>query len=554
MHNDDLEINPHLKGIENTYARALYHGCGLTKEDFDKPMVAVVNSFSEFTPGHAHLRELAGFVKQGIHEAGGVPIEMNTIAACDGISQGIGMHYILPSREVIAASIEMILKAHRPMAAIMITSCDKINPGMLLAAARCNLPTIFLTGGYMPSIVFEDKRRGTSDIKEAIGAYKADKISKELFNQIEENICHQPGICNMMGTAHTMAAFIEAAGLSLPGNVTCQALSDELNQLAILTGKQIVSLCYDQIKFKDILTNHSMENAIRVALSVGGSTNLILHTLALANEMKLQLSLTDFDQWSKTTPLIGKFKPAANQFLEDLKRAGGVSAIQKELQSLLHLETQDVMGQTLGEKLKTIVNEDKTVIHSLDNPISPEGGIAILYGSLAPEGAVVKQSAIDEKMLKHTGPAIVFDSEEEVRDYLMHQNIEHGSILIIRYEGPKGGPGMRELSIPAAMLIGMGLGDKVAMITDGRYSGATRGPCIGHVCPEAADGGPIALIKNGDQIEIDIPNRKLNLLVSQEELQQRQTKFSQKKPKIQEGFLNIYSKTVSSASKGAIMQ
>jgi len=539
------------------YERALYLGCGYSYEDLAKPRIAIVNSWNEINPGHIHLRKLSQFVKEGVKEAGGTPMEFNTIASCDGIANsGNYSKYILPSREVIAASIECTVKSYNFDGMVMLCTCDKIIPGMLLAAARCNIPTIFLTGGIMNAKIFENgplkgKTYVTSDIKEAIGEYKVGKLTKDEFFLIESQTCCSPGACNMMGTANTMACIVEAMGLSLPGCATMGAISKEKEDLSRDTGKKIIKLVEYNIKALDIITHSSIENGIKVALSFGGSTNMILHMCALSHELGGNLNHFDFDKLSKSVPLLAKFKPASEYNLTEFHEAGGVQVLMKKLSNLLDLSTKTILNLTLNKSLENLEIHDYQIIRNLDDPIEKEGGIAVLKGNLAPEGAVVKQSAISLKMRYHKGPAKVFECEEDVKDALLSDKVQEGDVLVIRYEGPKGSPGMRELSIPAAILIGMGLGESVAMITDGRYSGATRGPCIGHVCPEAIDGGPIAIVQDGDTIEIDIKNRKLNLLITEKEIDQRLRNWTKPEPRITTGYLNTYRKIVSSAKVGA---
>lgn len=545
---------PHLDGLEHTYARALYRPMGLSDADFGKPLIAIVNSASELTAGHAHLGRLTEPIRRGIADAGGVGLEFHTVAACDGICQGRGMHFILPSREAIAASAEMMLRAHQFDGAVFVTSCDKITPGMLLAAARCDLPSVFVTGGYMRQAMFDDKPRGTSDIKEAIGARRAGLISADEFARIEHCICTGPGICNMMGTANTMACLVEAMGLAPAGNATTPADHHRLSQLAERAGRTAVEAVREKRRFSQIVNKAAVRNAVRVGLALGGSTNMVLHLLALSAELELGLTLDDFETLSRHTPLLARFKPASDLFMEDFERAGGVPVIMKELTQRIDTRCLCVTGRTIGDRLAIASNADSSVVHTLDEPLAETGGLAVLYGSLAPSGAVVKQSAVTEAMLYHRGRAVVCNGEEQVRALLLDRAVKEGDVLVIRYEGPRGGPGMRELSIPAAMLVGMGLGESVAMITDGRYSGATRGPCIGHVCPEAADGGPIALARNGDEIEIDIPNRRIELLVDADELVLRRQSWRPDPPKASGGFLDVYAACVSGADTGAVMK
>lgn len=545
--------------FRKTYERALYLGCGYNYEDLSKPKVAIVNSWNEINPGHIHLRKLASFVHDGIKEGGGTPMEFNTIAPCDGIANsGNNSKFILPSREVIANSIECIIKAYNFDGMVMLCSCDKIIPGMLIAAARCDIPTIFLTGGIMTPKYFDEgplkgKTYVTSDIKEAIGEFNAGKISQEELNLIESQTCCSPGACNMMGTANTMACIVEAMGLSLPGCATMSAISKQRDNLCKETGITIMNLINNKITALNLITDKSIENACKVALSFGGSTNMILHMCALSHEIGGDLNHFDFEFLSKNTPLLAKFKPASEYNLSEFHKVGGVSVLMKKLEDLLDLSVKNVLGISLKDYLLDIKYDDYQVVRVLNDPIAIEGGITVLRGNLAPEGAIVKQSAVSSKMRKHKGPAKVFESEEEVQEALLLKKIKEGDVLVIRYEGPKGSPGMRELSLPAAILVGMGLGDSVAMITDGRYSGATRGPCIGHVCPEAYEGGPIAIVKNGDLIEIDMDRKTLNILLTDKEITERLKNWKKPPSKIKSGYLNLYSKIVHSAKYGAYL-
>ncbi len=545
---------PGLDGLANTYARALYRPMGLTDEDFGRPLVAIVNSASELAAGHVHLATLTDPLRRGIRAGGCVPLTFNTVAACDGICQGRGMHFILPSREVVAASVELMLRAHGFAGAAFVTSCDKITPGMLLAAARCDLPSVFVTGGYMRRAEFDDGPRGASDVKEAIGAFQAGRIGREAFERIERSVCSGPGICNMMGTANTMVCLVEAMGLSLRGNATVPAEGDALSALAVRAGRAVAEATLADRRFSQVVSPAAIRNALRVGLAIGGSTNMVLHVLALAAELGIDLSLDDVERLSNETPLLARFKPAAEVFMEDFERAGGVAAVMKQLGERIECDCRCSTGETIGERITAADNDDPSVIHSTSDPLAPTGGLAVLRGSLAPRGAVVKHSAVSEKMQVHRGPAVVCDGEERVREILTAGRVNAGDVLVIRYEGPRGGPGMRELSIPAAMLVGMGLGESVAMVTDGRYSGATRGPCIGHVCPEAAAGGPIALVRDGDEIEIDIPQRRLDLHVDPGELDRRRAEWRPAAPKAVGGFLDVYRACVSGADTGAVLR
>jgi dihydroxy-acid dehydratase len=545
------------EGVDKTYLRALYKGAGFSDADLKKPLIAVANSWTELNPGHRHLRETAEFVKQGIREAGGMPAEFNTIAPCDGIAQGRGMHYVLPSRDIVAASVELMAGAHMVDGLVLIGSCDKIIPGMLMAALRLDVPSVFFTGGIMAA----HGDMVTCDIKEAIGKYTSGEISRAQLSEIESTVCTGPGSCNMMGTASTMCCLLETLGLALPLSTTMAAADPARLDLAREAGKRIVALTKKKLKPSDILTRASFENAIRALLSFGGSTNALLHLPAISAELGIEISLDDFDRLSRSTPLLCKFKPASNLNLLDFHEAGGMPALMRELAPLLSLDQPTISGKTLKQIVRSAKTKagpkssskpkSKKVISTLDEPLSKEGGIAILRGNLAPGGAVVKASGVDEKMMAHKGPAIVFESEEDVRESLSNRKVKPGSVLVIRYEGPRGGPGMREMSIPAAMLVGMGLGDSVAMVTDGRYSGATRGPCIGHVCPEAASGGPLAIVRDGDMIEFDISKRTLKLCLTKAEISKRLKSWKPPAPKMDKGFLKVYRDIVGEASGGA---
>lgn len=538
------------------YKRALYRGCGFTSDELNKPRIAVVNSFNEVNPGHVHLGALAKAVKDGIRSADATPMEFNTIAICDGIANsGTKSKFVLPSRDIIAASVESLVQAHGFDGMVCIASCDKIIPGMVMGAIRCDLPTIFLTGGVMsPAEIPGIGKKVTSDIKEAIGEWNSGKIDDETFAKIENETCCTPGACNMMGTACTMASMVEAMGLTLPQCAMTPAVSNERIRIAKETGMRVVSLVKDKVNICSILNRQSLENGIRLGLAVGGSSNMVLHACAFAYELNIKFSHDNFDTLSDTTPLLCKFKPASDVDLLDFYLAGGVPAVMKELLPILHSNVHTVNGSTLADDLNNIKNLNPEIIRTIDTPLAKTGGLVVLKGSLAPEGAIVKKSAVHPDMLVHEGPAKVYKSEEDVKDALLDNKVQPGDVLVIQYEGPKGSPGMRELSLPAAILIGMGLGNSVAMITDGRYSGASRGPCIGHVCPEAYDGGPIALVENGDRVKIDIPNKTLDIIVDEKDLKERKNKWKKPKSKYTRGILALYPKIVSSARYGAVFR
>jgi dihydroxy-acid dehydratase len=527
---------------------------GYHDADFRRPLIGIVNSWSEVNPGHFHLRQLAEWVKQGVQEAGGTPAEFNTVAPCDGIAQGQGMHYILPLRDVIAASIELMVGANRFDGLVMLCNCDKIVPGMLMASARLDLPTLFVTGGPMASGRIGEQEVTTSDVKEGMGKLKAKKISETEFYTLESNACPGPGACNFMGTASTMNCVTETLGLTLPHCATLPAVHPDRRELCLASGRQIVQLVEQNLTACRMLSRESLENAIRVVLALGGSTNATLHIPAIAHDAGVTMGLEIFDDLSRQTPLIGKFRPTSSYTVLDLHESGGIPAVLKLLSPLLHLDLPTVTGETLRKRADRAIPIHPEVLHPLETPLAPEGGLAILYGNLALDGAVVKQSGVVAGMLLHTGPARVFECEEDLEKSLETKRINPGDILVIRNEGPRGGPGMRELSIPAAMLTGMGLNDSVAMITDGRFSGATRGPCIGHVAPEAFIGGLIALVQDGDLIEIDIPKRRLELLVSEDVLDRRRVDWQPRAPAISSGFLDLYSRIVTQANQGAILK
>jgi dihydroxy-acid dehydratase len=532
------------------YARALYRAAGLAESDLARPLIGIANSYTDANPGHVHLRRLAQEVKAGVRAGGGVPLEFNTIAICDGIAQGEGMHASLPSREVIAGSVELMARAHGFDALVLIATCDKIIPGMLIAGARLDLPTVFLTGGTMRPGRAGGRTVVASDVKEGLGALAAGKITAAEFAELEARACCGCGACSMMGTAATMAVATEALGLALPGSAVGLAASRSRRELARQSGARAASIASKGPRFSQIVTGAALMNAARVVLAVGGSANAVLHLLALARAAGLPFGLPDFDRLSRTTPLLGRFKPSGPATLLDFDRAGGVPTVMRALGKLIAGREASVGGRRMSAIAAAALAPGR-VIRPASDPLSPEAGLAVLYGNLAPRGAVVKPAGIAPAMLVHTGPAVVFGSEEEVKARLDAGRVKPGSVLVVRYEGPRGGPGMRELSLPAAMLVGMGLGESVAMITDGRFSGATRGPCVGHVCPEAAVGGPIAAVNNGDLITIDVPARALTLHLSAAEIKRRLARVTPPKKSIPPGFLRLYAERALQADQGA---
>jgi len=530
-------------GVERIPHRALLKALGVTDRDMEKPFLAVVNSFTSIVPGHGHLNIVADAVKAGVASAGGVPFEFNTIAVCDGLAMGHeGMRYSLPSREIIADSIEVMVQAHRFDGMVLIPNCDKVTPGMLMAAARLNIPSIVVTGGPMLSGFCRGRKVGTTSIFEAIGEAAAGKMSAEELKLLEDSACPGYGSCNGMFTANTMACLTEALGMSLPGCATAHAVSALKLRIAKESGERVVGLLREDLKPLEIMTPEAFENAIMVDAALGGSTNTVLHLSAIAKEAKVPLPLKLFDELSRRVPHLCEMDPSGPYTMDDLDAAGGVPAIMKELSRFLHLETVTVTGKTSGENVERAVILNREVIRPLTNPVHPQGGIAILSGNLAPLGSVVKAIAISPGMLVHRGPAKVFDSEEEAMKAILNGGIEKGDVVVIRYEGPKGGPGMREMLTPTATIVGMGLGNSVALVTDGRFSGATRGPCIGHVSPEAAEGGPIAALKNRDIIKVDVPKRKLDVELSDETLRDRLMGWKPRRKDVGEGYLARYSK------------
>jgi dihydroxy-acid dehydratase len=551
------------QGFDKAPHRSLLRATGVVKtdEDFKKPFIGICNSYVDVIPGHVHLQDFAKIVKEAVIEAGGVPFEFNTIGVDDGIAMGhIGMRYSLPSRELIADSVETVIEAHRFDGMVCISNCDKIVPGMMMASVRINIPTIFVSGGpmkagHMPST---GERTDLISVFEGVGQYKSGQITSQRLKELEDFSCPSCGSCAGMFTANSMNCLLEALGLALPGNGTVLAIDPKRKELAKEAGKKIIELVKKDLKPRDIITRSSMLNAFALDMAMGGSTNTVLHTLAVASEAGLAFDLNELNELSRKVPYICKVSPAtALVHMEDVDQAGGVTAILNELsrvKGVLDLDRPTVTGKTLGENIASSKAKDQKIIRSIEEPFSHSGGLAVLFGNLAPLGSVVKTAAVDEKMLKHTGPARVFNSQDEAVSAIMDAKIKAGDVVVIRYEGPKGGPGMPEMLSPTSAIVGMGLGDKVALITDGRFSGGTRGACIGHVSPEAADMGPVAALKDGDIIKIDIPGKTLEVELSDEEISARLEALPEFELKIKTGYLARYSRMVTSANTGAVLR
>lgn len=542
------------QGLERTPHRALLKGTGVPQSEMSKPFIGVATSFTDLIPGHVGMRDLERFIEKGIHTGGGYAFFFGIPGVCDGISMGHkGMHYSLPTRELIADMVESVAEAHRLDGLVLLTNCDKITPGMLMAAARLNIPAIVVTAGPMMAGRGSDGRRFSfvTDTFEAMARYKAGVIDDKELQVCEENACPGMGSCQGLFTANTMAILTETLGMSLPRCGTALAVSALKRRIAFASGEKIVDLVRNQVTPRQIMTRAAFENAIRVDLALGGSSNTVLHLLAIAREAGVDLPLETFDALAKVTPQIASMNPAGEYFMEDLDAAGGVLGVLKQLGDVVK-DNPTVMGLTTREMASTVQCVDERVIRPVSDPVKKEGGIAVLFGNLAPKGAVVKQSGVSAPMMQFEGTARCFDSEEAAMAALMNGKITSGDVVVIRYEGPKGGPGMREMLAPTATIMGLGLGDSVALITDGRFSGGTRGPCIGHVSPEAAEGGPIALVEEGDRIKLDIPNRNLELLVDESTLADRRSRWVAPEPKIKTGWLARYAKTVTSAYTGAV--
>jgi dihydroxy-acid dehydratase len=543
------------EGIERLPHRALLYATGIPESEMKKPFIGVASSFTDIVPGHIGMRDMERFIEKGVHTGGGYPFMFGIPGICDGIAMGHkGMHYSLPSRELIADMVESIAQAHSLDGLVLLTNCDKITPGMLMAAARLDIPSIVVTAGPMYSGRLRGKRLSlVNDTFEAVGKYKKGLIGNKEVQELALCACPGAGACQGMYTANTMACVTEALGMSLPGCATSLAVSAHKRRLAFESGERVVELIRKKINPRKIMTSKAFENAIAVDLALGGSTNTVLHIPAIAHEAGVDLPLETFDRLSKKTPHICNMLPGGEHYLEDLDAAGGIPAVMNRIKGRIN-NVLTVSGKRIGDIAQKAEVIDGEVIRPLNHAHHKEGGIAILRGNLAPDGAVVKQSAVSQKMMKFEGKAKVFNSEEKAMSAIMGGKIVSGDVVVIRYEGPKGGPGMREMLSPTAAIAGMGLSDSVALITDGRFSGGTRGPCIGHVSPEAMEGGLIAIVKDGDSIKIDITKRKIELILSQAEIKARLKKWRKPSPKIKEGWLSRYAQHVSSAGKGAVMQ
>ncbi len=546
------------QGVDRAPNRSLFYALGFTKEETDRPLVGIVSSYNEIVPGHMHLDKLVEAVKAGVRMAGGTPSVFPAIAVCDGIAMGhVGMKYSLVTRDLIADSTEAMAIAHQFDALVMVPNCDKNVPGLLMAAARINIPTIFVAGGPMLAGRLKDGTRTClSHMFEAVGAYHAGTLDEEGVEEYIENACPSCGSCSGMYTANSMNCLTEVLGMALRGNGTIPAPYSARLRLAKKTGMQVMELLKKNICPRDIMTEKAFENALTMDMALGCSTNTALHLPAIAREAGVKIDLDIINDISSRTPNLCHLAPAGDTFMEDLDRAGGVYAVMKELEKkgLLHTDLLTCTGGTIAENLANVENLDEELIRPIDNPYSDNGGIAVLKGNLAEMGCVVKRSAVAPEMMVHQGPARVFDSEEDAIDAIYHKKIVPGDVVVIRYEGPKGGPGMREMLNPTSAIVGMGMGDSVALVTDGRFSGATRGAAVGHVSPEAAEGGTIALVEEGDEIAIDIPNCSIKLLVSDEELAKRRAAWVCPEPKVTTGYLARYARMVSSAAEGAVLK
>ncbi len=560
MANKKMRSDMITKGFDRAPHRSLLRAAGVKEEDFGKPFIAVCNSYIDIVPGHVHLQEFGKIVKEAIREAGGVPFEFNTIGVDDGIAMGhIGMRYSLASREIIADSVETVVNAHWFDGMVCIPNCDKITPGMMMAALRVNIPTIFVSGGPMKAGRTSDGRAiSLTSVFEGVGAYMTGKIDEKSLTELEQYGCPTCGSCSGMFTANSMNCLAEVLGLALPGNGTILAVAPERREFVKQSATQLMELIKQDIKPRDIVTLDSIDNAFALDMAMGGSTNTVLHTLALAHEAGIDYPIERINEVAKRVPYLSKLAPASDHHIEDLHNAGGVSAIINELfkkEGALQGDVLTVSAKTLRENVAGAEITDHSVIRPIDDPHTKEGGLSVLFGNLAPGGSIIKVGAVDKSVGGyHRGPAICFDSQEEVLKGLAEGKVKEGHVVVIRYEGPKGGPGMPEMLAPTSQIVGMGLGTKVGLITDGRFSGASRGIAIGHISPEAAEGGPIAFVHDGDIIELDMNNRTITLEVSDEELERRRSEWKGFEPKIKRGYLARYSAMVTNASQGGVMK
>ncbi|NRD77970.1 dihydroxy-acid dehydratase [Bacillus sp. BRMEA1] len=547
------------KGIDRAPHRSLLYATGVKTSDLDKPFIGVCNSYIDIIPGHKHLNHFGEIVKEAIREAGGIPFEFNTIGVDDGIAMGhIGMRYSLPSREIIADSAETVINAHWFDGVFYIPNCDKITPGMLMAAARTNVPSVFVSGGPMEAGVSSTgKNLSLTSVFEGVGAYHKGTMTQQELLEIETNACPTCGSCSGMFTANSMNCLMEVLGMTVPGNGTIVATSEERHELIRQAARHLMELVKNDLRPRDIMTREAFDNAFALDMAMGGSTNTVLHTLAIAHEAGIEYDLREINKIAEKVPYLAKIMPASDYSMQDVHRAGGVSAILNELCQIdgaMHQDCITITGKTLAENVKDATIVDKTVIRPKENPYSPVGGLSILYGNLAPDGGVIKVGAVDPSIKTFLGKAIVFDSQDEAQENINNGTVKSGHVVVIRYEGPKGGPGMPEMLAPTSAIAGRGLDKEVALITDGRFSGASRGISIGHISPEAAEGGPIALVENGDDILIDLQARTIELVVDEEILAERRRNWVKPEPKIKTGYLAKYAKLVTSANTGGVMK
>ncbi len=553
MNSDEVK-----KGFQRAPHRSLLHACGIKREQMGKPFIAIANSFCEVVPGHKHLNEVAATVKQAVRDAGGVPFEFNTIAVCDGIAMGHGgMKYSLPSREIIADSVETMCRAHCFDGMICIPNCDKIVPGMLMASMRINIPTVFVSGGPMLAGKKEGKPIDLISVFEGVAKFKGGDYSEQQLEDLEESACPSVGSCSGMFTANSMNCLTEVIGMGLPGNGTIPAVDPRRQKLYQQAAKTVMNLVEKDIKPLDIVTRKSIDNAFTIDMAMGGSTNTVLHTLAIANEAGIEYDLERINAISQKCPNICKVSPSSSWHMEDVDKAGGISAIIKEISKIEGLVNSDcltVTGKSLGENVANSDIKNPECIHPLDNAYSAKGGLSILRGNLAPNGCVVKTAGVAKSMLTHSGPAVVFESQEQACEGILDGKVRAGDVVVIRYEGPKGGPGMQEMLSPTSYIMGAGLGESVALITDGRFSGGTHGASIGHISPEAANGGPIAFVEQGDIIEIDIPNNTIKLNISDQQLAERKKGWKPPQPRVKSGYLLKYAAMATSADTGGVLR